>query len=93
MTVPSDPRTVCRADKLARTITFYIRDGFGDGTDGCGNALAVPGAEKDAAVRTFTKAIGIFTGETKSVMDVENWVRMRPYSTPLESSDAKVGHS
>jgi hypothetical protein len=74
---PSARPTLCEVNKLRRTITFYVRDGFGDTTEPC-----QPGEEKQAAERIFSQAIGMFTGETKSVLDIERWVRVRPLLAP-----------
>ncbi len=75
---PGGSQILCEADKAARKITFYVREGFGDGKDGCGLLLAnSETAERDAAVRTFLQAIDVIAGRRHRAVPIERWSRMR----------------
>jgi hypothetical protein len=72
-----DPRLVCEADKANRTITFYVRDGFGDGTDSAGLALVNSDRqERELALSILGDAIDVITGKTMSAVPVERWVAL-----------------
>jgi hypothetical protein len=71
-----NPRIICEADKAARTITFYVREGFGDGRDFRGLCLADPEQERAVAMRTFGEAIDVITGKKRSAVAVEKWCTM-----------------
>ena len=74
----STTEIVCEADRVARRITFYVRDGFGDGADGAGLVLSHPETqERDMALRMFGKALDIVTGKQSSAVPVERWGRLR----------------
>lgn len=65
-----DRPTVCLVNQTDRTITFFVREGFGDGADG-----GAWGDEKRVAEGIFQSALGTFTGETKPVLNIDRWVR------------------
>lgn len=49
---PGEERDLFVALRGARTITFYMNPGFGNGKDQAGNDIG-PTAERDAAIRCF----------------------------------------
>jgi hypothetical protein len=73
-----DSRMVCVADKASRTITFHVRDGFGDGTDGRGLSLASETAERESALRIFGAALDAISGKKSSSLPVERWAVIAP---------------
>jgi hypothetical protein len=70
---------LCEADKCTRTITFHVREGFGDGTDGNGLAIPDPEWERKAAARIFEQAIDVVIGKQPSSGLIEKWVRLKNF--------------
>lgn len=69
---------ICNANRPSRIITFIVREGFGDGTDGNGLRLADPDTqERDLAILIFGQALDIITGKLKSEHTDERWVVLR----------------
>jgi len=78
-----DPPIICEADKTNRTITFRVRDGFGDGSDGAGLSLAEAATqERNHALSILGDAIDVITGKKPSAVPVERWALMRYLVSP-----------
>lgn len=73
---------ICNAAAHNRTITFVVREGFGDGTDGNGVAIAEEGWERKQALRIFEEALDLILAQPSGSTWVERWMNHWPWNSP-----------
>lgn len=74
MSNPEYKKLICTSSRRDRTITFNIREGFGDGKDHNGIVLAHPDYEREFYVKIFNDALDhILSNESR---EVDNWYEL-----------------
>jgi hypothetical protein len=78
---------LCEANKEGRTITFFIRENFADGTDGGGLPIG-PDQERKQVHKILDQAIDVVIGLRRAVVPIERWAQVR-YLAPQHEVESR----